>query len=538
MEFPGLAGVVHAKEEAPHKLRLLINNAIHPGEPCGVDASLALARQLLGQPALPPNVEGQGFEQDPDAAAIWPVTSRRSWEGAPANWEQAIVAIIPFYNVGGVLDRGCCSRANQNGPEAYGFRGNARNFDLNRDFMKMDTQNAESFARFYTAFDPDVFIDTHTTNGADYPYTMTCITTQPDKAGPEMGEYLRDRWDPNLYAAMESVGYPMSPYVYSLGATPDSGLVGFLETPRYSTGYGALWGSIGLTAEAHMLKPFPERVQAMLNLIQNALALGLEDREAIKTQRDAARAAWLEADSLPIRWERNETDSTPIQFTGYTARYEPSAITGAERLRYDRESPWTATIPFFNHYAPSKWARVPAHYVIPAGWLDVVKRLRANGVALRQVESPATVDLEVTELVDYSSSKEPYEGHHVNRALAVERSVQAVQLQPGDWLVPTAQPAVRYIVEALELEAHDSFWTWGAFDSAMQRKEGFSAYVFEDTAAALLEQDPDLARAFDAAQTEHPEWKDDPASALRWIYEHSPYSESGAGWYPVMKTLD
>jgi hypothetical protein len=32
-----------------------------------------------------------------------------------------------------MLNRNSTSRTNQNGPEEYGFRGNARNFDLNRD---------------------------------------------------------------------------------------------------------------------------------------------------------------------------------------------------------------------------------------------------------------------------------------------------------------------------------------------------------------------------------------------------------------------
>ena len=56
----------------------------------------------------------------------------------------------------------------------------------------MDSRNAEAFVRLMHAVDPDVFVDTHTSNGADYPYTMTLITTQPDKAGPVLGPFLRD----------------------------------------------------------------------------------------------------------------------------------------------------------------------------------------------------------------------------------------------------------------------------------------------------------------------------------------------------------
>ncbi len=538
LPMPGLPGVLAAREAHPDRIRFLVNNAIHPGEPCGVDASLALARQLLGRPHLPEGMGDEAGEWDADAAGIWPTADVRSWEGAPADWSNAFIAIIPFYNVGGALNRGCCSRANQNGPLAYGFRGNARNFDLNRDFMKMDTENAASFARFFAAFDPDVFVDTHTTNGADYPYTMTCITTQPDKAGPIIGEYLRNDWDPAMYERMEAVGYPMSPYVYSRSEVPDSGLVGFLETPRYSTGFAALWGTMGFTAEAHMLKPYPERVQSMLNLLQVNLGIALEEASTVKALREAERLRLAASDSLAIRWKPQPEAFTPIAFTGYTAVHEPSAVTGSPRLRYDRQRPWSRSLPFYNQYEPALYARVPAAYIIPRGWSHVVDRLRANGVAIRVVSEPMELDVEATYVVDWHSSNQPYEGHHVNAADSLVRRRERVMLDRGDFIVSTDQRARRYLVEALELEAHDSFWVWGAFDSALQRKEHYSAYVFEDTAAELLASDPVLAAEFAAAQTMHPEWASSPDLALRWLYERSPFSEPGGGRYPVLKTVD
>jgi hypothetical protein len=538
VSMPGLPGVIAAREAHPERIRFLVNNAIHPGEPCGVDASLALARQLLGLPHLPEGMGDEAGEWDGDAAGIWPTAVNRSWEGAPADWSNALIAIIPFYNVGGALNRGCCSRANQNGPLAYGFRGNARNYDLNRDFMKMDTENAASFARFFAAFDPDVFVDTHTTNGADYPYTMTCITTQPDKAGPILGDYLRNEWDAAMYERMEAVGYPMSPYVYGRAEVPDSGLVGFLETPRYSTGFAALWGTLGFTAEAHMLKPYPERVQSMLNFLQVTLGLALEEASKVKTLREEEHRRLAQSDSLAIRWKAQSEAFTPIAFTGYTAVNELSTVTGSPRLRYNRQRSWSRTIPFYNQCEPAQCARVPAAYIIPRGWSHVVDRLRANGVAIRVVPEPMELEVEATYVVDWHSSKQPYEGHHVNSVDSLVRRREWVRLEAGDFIVSTGQRSRRYLVEALEVEAHDSFWVWGAFDSALQRKEHYSAYVFEDTAAEMLASDAVLAAEFAEAQILHPEWASSPDLALRWLYERSPFSEPGGGRYPVLKTVD
>lgn len=108
---------------------LLINNAIHPGEPDGVDASLLLLRDLAtGKTTLP---------------------------------DHLVLAVVPFYNVDGALNRGAHSRVNQNGPQEYGFRANARHYDLNRDFTKADSRNARAFAQLFHAVDPDVLVDTH-----------------------------------------------------------------------------------------------------------------------------------------------------------------------------------------------------------------------------------------------------------------------------------------------------------------------------------------------------------------------------------------
>ncbi len=128
---------------------LLINNAIHPGEPEGVDATMMLVRDYLENTDLNNHLEN------------------------------VALVVIPFYNIGGGLNRNPSSRANQNGPNEYGFRGNAKNLDLNRDFIKCDSKNAQVFNQIFNHFQPDVFIDNHTSNSADYQYTMTLTTGKP-----------------------------------------------------------------------------------------------------------------------------------------------------------------------------------------------------------------------------------------------------------------------------------------------------------------------------------------------------------------------
>ena len=163
---------------------------------------------------------------------------------------------------------------------------------------------------------------------------MTLIATQPDKAGPVLGTFIRETMEPALYASMEQRGVPTSPYVYSRGETPEEGIIGFLETPRYSTGYATLFGCIGFTAEAHMLKPFPVRVQATKAFIESTVQFMAERSEELKAIRSSEAARWENMATVPVRWKRTE-QFTPLWFEGFESRKEISLVTG-ELAWHDR----------------------------------------------------------------------------------------------------------------------------------------------------------------------------------------------------------
>lgn len=500
----GLEAIEAAISRNPNRLRILVNNAIHPGEPCGVDASLAHLRGLAAE---------------------------------PARLKEAIWIYIPMFNVGGGLQRNCCSRANQSGPAEYGFRGNARNLDLNRDFVKADSRNVLAFNALLTAFDPDLFVDTHTTNGADYQATMTLITTQPDKAGPVLGPLIRDVINPHLFNSMEQKDDPMVPYVNSYRSIPDSGIVGFLETPRYSTGYAALHGTIGFVSEAHMLKPFAERVASTLRFLESIESLAREHSSEIRSAREEERERWHSVSELPVRWKRNDAVDS-IFFRGYKAEFMPSGITGGERLRYDRSQPWADSIPFFDHFEATHFASIPEAWILPQAWHEVHDRLALAGVNFRTIPQDTILTLDVTRISDFSAPRRPYEGHFPLTIREVKEAPEAVRLFAGDHVILARENPVRLCAELLDPMAHDAYLAWNFFDSALQQKEYYSAYVFEDEAQTLLNSDPDLRRDFRQALRNDSALRATPSAQIQWLYEHSDHFEGAGGvvnMYPVYK---
>lgn len=488
------------------KTVLMINNAIHPGEPCGVDASMMLVRDYL---------------QD---------------QQKMQRLKNTVVIVIPFYNIGGGLNRNSTSRTNQNGPAAYGFRGNARNLDLNRDFIKCDTKNAQTFNQIFGIWQPDVFIDNHTSNGADYQYTMTLIPTQHNKLPLALSEHLQEKMLPQLYQDMEREGWEMTPYVYAQD-TPDGGIAGFLDLPRYSSGYAALFNALSFMPETHMLKPFKDRVYSTYAFSDVMINYMSQNGEAIKAAKHLAERQVKEQTTFAIDWVLDREVVEQIKFKGYTAKYKPSEVSGIDRLYYDRNDPYEKEIPFLNTYKVKQSITKPTAYILPQAYGEIIERMEWNGVAIERLSKDQELELEFYRIQDFKTRDYPYEAHYLHSSVAIEKITQRWKFYKGDYVIYTNQNVNRYIIETLEPQAPDSWFAWNFFDGILAQKEYFSSYVFEDLAAAYLKSDPTLRTALEKEKTENPGMREDARAQLNFIYQNSPHYESTHRLYPVGRVL-
>ncbi len=502
-----------ASIRAKNKTIILINNGIHPGEPDGIDASMRLVRELLSP-----------LQQ----------TNSINKVGLPSN---VVLAIIPVYNIGGALNRSTNYRIDQDGPVEKGFRGNAQNLDLNRDFIKMDSKEAMSFAKIFTLLDPDIFIDNHVSNGADYQHVMTLLTTQHNKLGGAMGEFLNKTVEPAIYGTMKQKGFDLVPYVNHFGETPDKGWPEFWDSPRYGSGYSALWNTFSFVPETHMLKPYPQRVAATKALMESFIDFAAKNGEKIRSLRKERMSMQQQADSLPIAWKWDRNTSTNINFKGYEAGTKTSEVSGLPRLYYDRSKPFEKQIPFYNRYYDTLQVKVPAAYIIPQGWWKVVERLQANGIAVRKLTTDTTIEVEAYRIESYTSSPRPYEGHHPNREVKVSSSRKSMAFRKGDYFISTTQRGRRFLVETLEPQAEDSYFAWNFFDPILGQKEGYSSYVFEETAAEFLRTHPDVKRKLEERKAADPAFAKSAAAQLDFVYRNSPYYEPAHNQYPVYRVV-
>ena len=488
-----------------NKRIILINNGIHPGEPDGIDASMLLVRDIVtGKTKLPDNI---------------------------------VLAIIPVYNIGGCLNRSPYYRVDQDGPKEFGSRGNSQNLDLNRDFIKCDSKEARSFAEIFHLCDPDVFVDNHVSNGADYQHVMTLISSQRSKLGGVMGEFMDKQFEPGIYALMKQKGYDLIPYVNAFGDTPDSGWPEFLEGPRYSSGYATLWHTFAFVPETHMLKPYPQRVQSTYALMESFIDFTHKNSAAIKNAREQQKQAAKTAAQFPLGWTVDRSKYAEMTFKGYEAGRKPSEISGQPRLYYDRSKPYEKKVKFYNVYQPKTYVQKPSAYIVPQGWWKVIDLLKLNKVQMRRLGADTTIEVEVYRIEDYKTAPRQFEMHHLNSDVKVSTSVKQMKFRKGDYYIPMNQVANRFITEVLEPQSDDSYFAWNFFDGILGQKEGFSSYVFEETAKEILQQYPDIRQKLEARRATDTAFAKSGSQQLNFVFQNSPYAEPAFMRYPVFRVF-
>lgn len=422
-----------------NKVVIMINNGIHPGEPDGIDASMMLLRDLVtGKIKTPDNV---------------------------------VLGIIPIYNIGGSLNRTEYSRVNQEGPVSYGFRGNAQNLDLNRDFIKSDSREAKEFARIFQFLNPDILVDNHVSDGADYQHTMTLLTSQHSKLGSVLGQYLHDVFEPSLYKGMEQKNWPLVPYVSFEGGNPERNWVAFYDAPRYSSGYATLFQTMAFMPETHMLKPFEQRVKSTYSLMQTFLEEATKQASAIKSTRKKAIEAVRQQQEFPLTYRVDTSRFDMVRFLGYASAQKPSEVTGMNRTYYDRTKPYTKEIKYFNYFKGEQIVQKPKAYIIPQGWHTVIELLSINKVNMQRLKNDTLIEVEVSKLADFRTSTRVFEKHYRQSGMKMSTQLQKIQFLKGDYLIYTGQAADRFLIETLEPGADDSYFSWNFFDAILQQKK-------------------------------------------------------------------
>lgn len=432
------------------RVRVLVLANIHAGEVEGKEASLILLRELAG--------------------------------GAHPEWSDSLLLLFaPIYNADGNELIALDNRPLQHGPiGGMGQRPNARGYDLNRDFMKLDTPEARSLVGLLRDVDPHVVIDLHTTNGTLHAYHLTYSPPLHPDTDTEIDGYLREAWLPAVTAGMARAGPKWLAYYY--GNLPDAEVDGaddasmprawytFDHRPRFSTNYVGIRNRFGILSEAFAYLPFRERIEVTKRFVVENLDYIWRHAGEIRRIAAAADGRPLVGTELGLRAEHALTGEE-IEILLGEVEEQRNPYTG-ETMLLRRDVVSAERMPEYGAFRATEVERVPAAYLIPAELEGVLDRLAVHGVRTEPLAGDRELEVEEFRITSSRQADEEFQGH---RERTIEGAWSKVhrRVPAGTLVVPMDQPLARLAFLLLEPRSDDGLAAWNVLDREVEGAETF-----------------------------------------------------------------
>ncbi len=486
---------------------VLAHGGIHAGEIDGKDAGLMLLRDLTAE--------------------------RRQ----AALLDKATWLFVPILNVDGHERFTAYGRVNQRGPEEMGWRTNGRNLNLNRDFAKLETEEIGALVRTVNLWQPDLYLDLHVTDGADYQYDITYGWNGPHGWSPHIADWLDQRLRPAVNAALSGAGHIPGPLIFAAnGRDMADGMLSWTAGPRFSNGWGDARHLPSILVENHSLKPYRQRVLGTYVLLAEVLRIAGDERQALRQAVTADRYA--ERATVPLTFAAGEAGGE-IDFLGIRSRLELSPISGQPEVRWSGE-PVSERIPLKIMDQPVVAAGVPDFYYIPPAWYPLADKLRQQGIVVDVLDAPRRLKVERYRLPEAAldTANTPFEGRARYSAGMPQLETASVELPAGSFRIDTRQSLGTLAALLLEPASPDSFFQWGYLAEILQPTEYFERYAMEPEAERMLAADEALRERFQQKLLADPGFAADPVARLHWFYEQTPYFDQRYRLYPVYRAGD
>ena len=485
---------------------VLVINSIHAGEVDGTDATLELLRDIA-------------------------LTNRLDL------LDGVTLVTVVVYNVDGHARVSAYNRPNQRGPEEMGFRTNARGLDLNRDFVKADARETRALLALADAWKPDLFVDDHVTDGADFQAALTVSYANEPVTPKPIGDWLK-AVAVRALADVEKEGVATgAAYVDFLDARdPMKGFDSSVFSPRYSTGYFPIRNVPSILVETHALKPFAERVRANELFLRALLERTGRAAKELLAAREAARS---ETRALPagspvvLAAEGDRSRPETITFPTWEWKEAVSPVTGRTVVRYDASHRKTIRIPSLEHARPTVTVPRPAAYLVPAGFSNVEERLKAHGIRYEKLTASRTLAVGTYRASAPVFARASYQGR-VRVEAKIARGLETRTLSAGSLYVPLDTELANVAIALLEPESPDSLFAWGEFSACLEEKEYMDTRVLDPLAEEMLAKDPKLKAEWERLLRD-PAFASDARARHRFFYQRTPFFDETFGLVPVFR---
>ena len=489
---------------------VLIQNGIHAGEIDGKDATLMLLRDMA-------------FGRHREIL------------------DKVTLVILPIYNVDGHERISPYNRPNQDGPrQGMGFRTTAGGLDLNRDHVKVASEEARALIALFNSWRPHLHLDNHVTDGVDHDWVLTWAWAEAPQAPAPVDAWLRAHM-PAVLAATEKAGHRNGPYVdLEDRDDPSKGFSSWVGDPRFSSGYFPLRNRPSILVEMHSYKPYRQRVTANRDFMLSLLGEIARDPAALTravADAEAATVAKGKPDAPPsdvtVTWVRAQ-EADRLRFPVYAGDMKTSVVTGGRVLLFRSGEVSEVEVPWHHKAAVGKALPRPRGYFVLPGWPQIEERLRAHGLRAERLTKTVEIEVEAMRVSQPKLAPSSYQGL-VRVTPAVARATERRSLPAGTLWIPADQPDFEVVVQLLEPEAPDSLLSWGLLSSVFEQKEYIDLRVLERLATEKL-KDPKVAAEWQEALKD-PAFAADGGARYSWWYRRTPYWDETVGLLPYFRAM-
>lgn len=464
---------------------------------------------------------------------------------------------IPILNVDGHERTSPYNRPNQRGPENMGYRTNAQNLNLNRDYCKIDTKEIRAVINVINEYDPVLYMDIHVTDGADYQYDITFGGYGKQGYSPAIADWLLTDYKSAADKELSANGHLPGQLLFAVNDSDFSqGNALTMGEPRFSDAYGNLRHLPTILVENHSLKPFKQRVLGTYVLLESTFNILALQGALLKKCIVSDKA--IRAEKIPLSWKipqmkdgltfkahqnlensKNTVSVAPdsLQLLGIESKRVKSMITTADYVQWTGK-PVTMKIANYKGTEATTFVTRPKGYYVPAACFEIIERLKLHGIQMEILTAPREVTVEMYRIKEFtfgdgsSSTIKPFEGH-IQVTASAETETHKQLFAKGSAYISTDQALGELALFLLEPQSPDSYFSWGFFDQIFQLTEYIEAYVMEPTMTKMLEDAPELKIEFEQKKMKDTQFANDSYAIYTWFYSKSEYYDSRYLLYPI-----
>lgn len=399
------------------------------------------------------------------------------------------VLIIPIFNCDG-NDKMTAGNRRDNGPELAGERKNGQGYDLNRDFLKLESPEVKGLVtEIFNKWDPVLFVDMHTTNGSYHQEPVTYAPSLTPEGDQSLTNYMWDSAFPAISKILKNkYGIDSIPYGNFIKRDiPEAGWRNDTKEGRFGTNYYGLRNRFSILDENYSHSDFKTRVIGSFGFIKSILEYtsnNIKQMSELIKKADLKSIRSIQNSDFPIKFKLKKTYDFEIKSYEFTKR----KILDSERERYpkkwygeflvektDKKKNYKTTL--FASYTPVAKVKLPNGYILLPSEISTAKHLKLHGINVKMIEKSFKTKIKKYTVTKIESSKEPYQGHFLHKNITYKETTEELEIKKGSFYVSLSQPLSRLVAYMLEPKSADGLVKWNFFDRVIVRQwRGYSFY--------------------------------------------------------------